>query len=243
MPEAVRPRSQAEEAYLLLRSEILACRITPDEKILINEICERFEFSSGSVREALSRLSAEGLVVAEPQKGFRASPISVEDLRDLTRARAQIEAICLSEAIDHGDVAWEGRVLAAHHKLSRTKMLSDCEPPELRDEWSLAHADFHQALAEGCCSRWMLRIRSMLYEQSERYRRLSVPLDEAGRDVAAEHKAICDAAIGRDKETAARLIKEHIERTTDIILRGVQSNLPLQDQLRISAPEQIQVTR
>lgn len=226
MSIAARPKSQSEEAYLVLRSQILACRIAPDEKILINEICERFEFSSGSVREALSRLTAEGLVVAEPQKGFRASPISVEDLKDLTRARAQVEALCLSEAIDHGDLGWEGRVLAAHHKLSRTRMMSDGEPPELQEQWSLAHADFHQALAEGCCSRWMLRIRSMLYEQSERYRRLSVPMDEAGRDVSAEHKAICDAAVSRDKEAALRLIQEHIEKTTAIILHSVAAKLP-----------------
>lgn len=93
----------------------------------------------------------------------------------------------------------------------------------LSEEWSQAHSGFHAALTEGCCSRWLLRIRAMLYEQSERYRHLSVPLDEGHRDIAAEHRAICDAVIGREKELATRLIQEHIEATTDIILRGLHA--------------------
>ncbi len=223
---ADRPRSQSEEAYGLMRASLLSCEIAPGAKILINDVCEQLGFSSGAVREALSRLSAEGLVVAEPQRGFRAAPISAEDLKDLTRTRARIEGFCLAEAIDHGDVAWEGRVLAAHHTLSRTPMLPNAQTRRLSDEWSRAHGDFHAALAEGCCSRWLLRIRSMLYEQSERYRRLSVPLDEGNRDIAAEHRAICEAAISRDKDLATRLIRDHIEATTEIILRGLHSRWP-----------------
>lgn len=216
-----RPRSQSEEAYGFIRSDILSCRIIPGAKILINDVSEKLGFSAGAVREALSRLSAEGLVVAEPQRGFRAAPISAEDLQDLTRTRVRIESACLTEAIEHGDVAWEGRVLAAHHKLVRTPMF--WLPAYLNEDWSVAHADFHTALAEGCYSPYLLRIRSTLYEQSERYRRLSVPLDETHRDVAAEHKAICDAALNRDPERAARLIRDHIEATTKIILRGLST--------------------
>jgi DNA-binding GntR family transcriptional regulator len=216
-----RPRSQSEEAYGLIRGDILSCRINPGTKILINEVCAKLDFSVGAIREALSRLSAEGLVVAEPQKGFRAAPISPEDLQDLTQMRARIESACLAEAVERGDVAWESRVLAAHHKLVRTPMLSTADSRRLSDAWSLAHSDFHAALADGCGSPWLMRIRGMLYEQSERYRHLSVPLDESRRDVAAEHKALCDAVLDRDRQRAMRLMCEHIEATTNIILRGL----------------------
>ena len=219
-------RSQSEEAYGVLRAEVLSCRIEPGAKILINDICEHLGFSSGAVREALSRLSAEGLVTAEPQRGFRAAPISLADLVDLTRARAQIEAFCLMEAVERGDVSWEGRVLAAHHKLSRTPMLAKANSHEMNEAWSAVHGEFHAALAEGCGSAWLLKIRRSLYEQSERYRRLSIPLDHGDRDIAAEHLAICNAAINRNKDQVSRLIKEHIQKTADIIQQAFASTSP-----------------
>lgn len=221
MPKTIRPRSQSEEAYVAIRSEVLSCQIQPGVKIAIAEMSDRLMLSAGSVREALSRLTAEGLVVAEPQRGFRASPISPEDLKDLTRTRARIESLCLDEAITNGDSAWEGRVLAAHHKLARTPMLSTLSNTEVDEDWSTAHGDFHAALAEGCFSPWLIRVRQMLYEQSERYRRLSVPFDDGHRDVASEHRMICEAAIAGDCQTAVRLLKEHIETTTDIVLQGL----------------------
>jgi DNA-binding GntR family transcriptional regulator len=214
-------RSQAQDAYAYLRRAVLACEFAPGAKILVGEICERLGVSSGSVREALSRLTAEDLVVAEPQRGFRAAPISVDDLIDLTRARSKVEALCLTESIARGDLAWESGVLAAHHRLANTAMYEASAGRRLSQAWSRVHRDFHEALAAGCDSRWLLRVRAMLYEQSERYRHMSVPFDEAGRDVAAEHKAIFDAAMARDAATAERLIREHIETTTRIIADGV----------------------
>ena len=222
----VRSRSQAEDTYQVLRREILSCAIAPGSKILIGDICARLGFSSGAVREALSRLSAEGLAVAEPQKGFRAAPISMGDLMDLTCARGHLESLCLTEAMDKGGVAWEGSVLAAHHALSLTPMLATPDSKWMSEEWSFAHNHFHEVIAAGCGSHWLLRIRSALYEQSERYRRLSLPLDPAKRDVGAEHRAICDAVIGRDKDLATRLMKEHIFRTAEIIRNGFEKILP-----------------
>ncbi|MDF8357654.1 GntR family transcriptional regulator [Ensifer adhaerens] len=221
MPEAIRPRSQSAEAYAAIRGEVLSGQIPPGVKIAIGEMSARLTLSAGSVREALSRLTAEGLVIAEPQRGFRASPISPEDLKDLTRTRARIESLCLCEAIANGDPAWEGRVLAAHHKLVRTPMLSMPSKVEIDEDWSAAHGDFHAALAEGCRSPWLIRVRQMLYEQSERYRRLSVPLDDSRRDVASEHRMICEAALAGDRQTAVRLLQEHIEATANIVLSGL----------------------
>lgn len=57
----------------------------------------------GAVREALSRLSSECLVIAEPQRGFRAAPISEEDLVQLLEARKEIERLCLHRAMGCGD--------------------------------------------------------------------------------------------------------------------------------------------
>src|SRR5215813_14549467 len=107
-------------AYEALRADLLACRIAPGSRLKIQDLCQQHEVSLGAIREALSRLTSDGLVVAEPQRGFRAAPISPEDLRDLTMVRIEIDTLCLRQAVARGDVDWEARLVAAYHRLSRT---------------------------------------------------------------------------------------------------------------------------
>ncbi len=82
----------------------------------------RLGFSPGAVREALSRLAAEKWTVATAQKGYSVTPVSIAELRDLTRTRITIEQICLRSAIAHGDVEWETSIVAAYHRLHRVPM-------------------------------------------------------------------------------------------------------------------------
>ena len=205
-------------AYEQLRADLLACRILPGSRLKIQELCARLSVSLGAIREALSRLTSEGLVVAEPQRGFRAAPISQEDLQDLTRVRIEIEGLCLRRAIEVGDVDWESRLVAALHRLSRTPERAAADPARSSDEWAEAHAAFHVALADGCDSPWLLKLRSQLYDQSERYRRLSVPLTTEKRNIGAEHQGIVDAALARDADKAVALLSAHLGATTRILL-------------------------
>lgn len=61
---------------------------------------------------------------------------------------------------------------------------------------------FHEALVASCDSPWLLRLRNILFEQPKRCRRISVPLDQIGRDIDSEHKEIADATIARDVSRA-----------------------------------------
>jgi DNA-binding GntR family transcriptional regulator len=163
-------------------------------------------------------------VSAEPQRGFRAAPISPADLADLTLARVEIETLCLRRAITHGDVAWETSLVAAAHQLSRTPPRAPEDPARSNEAWTEAHAAFHNALVAGCGSRWLLHLQSLLYAQSERYRRLSVPFERGGRDVQREHQAILDATLARESDKAVHLLAEHLEITTHILLSGFNEN-------------------
>lgn len=220
--------SMTQAAYERLRADLLACRILPGDRLIIRDLCERFDVSLGAVREALSRLTSEGLVSAEPQRGFRAAPISPADLADLTLARVEIETLCLRRAIAHGDVAWETRLVAAAHHLSRTPPRAPADPARSNEAWTEAHGAFHAALVAGCGSQWLLHLQALLYAQSERYRRLSVPFEMGVRDVQQEHQAILTAALARDADMAVALLREHLEKTTQILLRVFAKN----DQLR-----------
>ena len=113
----------SEAAYLALRADLLACRLPPGARLNIAELSGRLAVSLGAVREALSRLTAEGLAVAEMNRGFRAAPVSESELLDLTGTRIEIETSCLRRSMAVGGVDWEARIVAAHHRLSRTRPL------------------------------------------------------------------------------------------------------------------------
>jgi DNA-binding GntR family transcriptional regulator len=212
--------TQTDQVFELLRAEILSCRLAPSAKIRINDVAARFDVSLGATREALSRLAANGLVVAEAQKGFTVAPVSRKDLIDLTRTRITIEKLCLASAIAHATIEWESALVAACHRLQRISETELDDPSRLNEGWANAHNAFHTALVAACDSPWLLRIREMLFAQSDRYRHLSVPLRRGHRDVNAEHKAILDATIAGDTDKACALLAEHFSETTRILLES-----------------------
>jgi DNA-binding GntR family transcriptional regulator len=175
---------------------------------------ERYGAGLTPLREALFQLMAEGLVTMEDQRGFRVAEVSQEDLTDLTEQRVFIEGQALRLAIERGDLAWESRVLAAHHRLAGTPML---EPgtTALTDAWSAAHRDFHRVLVEACGSAWLLRFRDVLSDQTERYRRLSAR-KKPGRDVAAEHRRIAEATLARATDEAVECLAAHYRLTAQL---------------------------
>ncbi len=219
MPATTRKRTLAGDVYERLRADILTCRIAPGSKVRINEICSQLGVNLGATREALSKLSSEGLVTAEAQKGFRVSPVSRQELLDLTETRIVIESLCLASAIAHGDVRWESQLVASLHHLTRLPERDQTDPAKLSDEWVFAHGVFHSALVNACQSPVKLRIRAALYDQSERYRRLSVPArGAASRDICAEHRAIAEATLRRDAPGAKALMAAHLTKTTEFLL-------------------------
>ena len=212
------PVNLTQGAYERLRADLLSCRIPPGARLKIQDLCQRLSVSLGAIREALSRLTSDGLVIAEPQRGFRAAPISPEDLQDLTKVRIEIDSLCLRQAIARGDVDWEARLVAAFHRLSRTPERAPDDPARASDAWAAAHGAFHAALVAGCSSPWLLRLHGQLYDQSERYRRLSVSLAPRRRNIGGEHQKILDAVLARDADKAIRLLAAHLDATTAIII-------------------------
>jgi DNA-binding GntR family transcriptional regulator len=220
--EGVALASLTQEAYEALRSFVLSGAIEPGGKIKIRDVGDRLQFSQGAIREALSRLTSEGFVTAEPQKGFRVCEISAAELKDLTHARLQIESICLQRSIELGDVTWETNLMAAYYELSRTpERAGDGEEPRMRETWSQLHRVFHERLVAASDSPVMLRLRSQLYMQAERYRRLSVPMQVSRRDTNAEHLEILEASISRNVKRATECLSAHLAQTTKILLNSL----------------------
>ena len=212
-------RSLTHDVYERVRADILACRLAPGTKLHISDLCQALDgVSLGTVREALSRLAAEGLVVAQPQRGFTVTPVSARDLEELTTARIEVETWCLRAAIAKGGVAWEAEIVAAFRSLTSTPYYDEQDPDRLSDAWVAAHAAFHEALVSAAGNRWLLRVRAQFYQQSERYRRLSVPVAPTGRDVDSEHREIMRAALAHDAEAASAALADHLRLTARILL-------------------------
>ena len=212
--------SLTAEAHNRIRGEILACRIAPGQKLVIADLCERFGFSLGAVREALAALATEGLVETQPRKGFRVTPITEAELLDITKVRVVIESLCLESAIRNGDLKWEASIVSTEFELSKLPLRDAEDPVRVSEAWAQTHKRFHATLVEACDSPWLLRLRETLYVQSERYRRFSVPLERAERDLVKEHKDIAAAAIARDVVRATTALREHLEYTTRILIQS-----------------------
>jgi DNA-binding GntR family transcriptional regulator len=223
-----------EQTYERLRADLLACRIFPGEKLNIDTLSKQMSVSLGAIREALSRLTSEGLVTAERSKGFRATPISAVELVDLTNVRIEIESLCLRRSIANAGGSWEAKLQAAYRKLCRTPPRVASDSRRLSDTYAAAHTAYHEALVSACDSEWLLRIRRLLSTQSERYRRLALPLSSRNRDIPGEHHAIMDAALARDEPRTLALMAEHIQATTQMLLDVPILSLNLERPLEVN---------
>ena len=220
-PPAGRHRSplaaitRTEKVYAQLRADILSGRLLPGTKLRFADLTERYDCSTSVVREGLTRLTEQGLVQAEPQHGFHVTSLSVDDLEDLTTARCELEGLVLRISIEHGDIAWESELVAAHHSLDRTPVESESDPLLMSEEWTRAHSRFHGALLAACPNQRLRNMALSLRDAAELYRRWSRPIGhDEHRDVRGEHRALVEAALRGDAAEAVRLLEEHLRRTT-----------------------------
>ncbi len=196
-----------------LRRDISFGTLHPDQKLKIEELRGRYGGSGHSMRETLRLLSAEGLVEATAQRGFRVTSATEDDLRDIALIRKEIERAAIRRAITLGDVAWEGRVIGAHHQLRKAEETVASSPDDLVAlEWDEACRAFSSAILDACGSPRLMDTHEKYFDQSRRFR--LAQLREGQLDFAARkqrHQAMVDAILARDANAAEKLIAEEIE--------------------------------
>lgn len=214
------PRTLIESAYRKLRRDIIDGRLKPDEKLRVEHLKSSYQVSSGTLREALALLVSDSLVVSHGQRGFRVTPMSLMDLEDVTRLRVLLETEAMRESIRAGKDDWEAGLVSAFHKLTLAEQRLRVDATRSFDDWESCNRQFHEALVAACRSRWLLRMRQVLYQQSERYRRISATQGPPPVDVHDEHTAIFEAALGRKAEVACALLTTHIHRALSVISKS-----------------------
>lgn len=214
-------KTLADQAFYKVREDLLSGLLPPRTKLKLSELQLRYGLGVSPLREALMRLAAEGLVVAEGQRGFTVASMSLEELQDLTRTRERVEAMALADAMAQGDADWEAEILASYHRLVRAPLPQDGDAPESIKQWEDKHRAFHRALVAACGSPWLLRFHLQLVEHSERYRRVrllhSAPSVPLAHNVEKEHEDIMQAVLARDLERANLLMAAHLRRTAESV--------------------------
>lgn len=210
----------ASSVYDRLRADILRGALRPGQKLRVEFVSERYEAGNSPVREALNRLSADGLVDRRDQRGFFVAAVSAQDLLELTKTRCWLEETALREAIAHRTEAWEEQLVLAFHRLSRVPRSSSSDVYRENPEWERLHREFHRSLIAACGSRWLLEFCEQLSDQAYRYRQLAVQAAFPRRDERDEHRQIMEAAIAGDADTAINLLQAHYRHTADIILQN-----------------------
>jgi GntR family transcriptional regulator, carbon starvation induced regulator len=208
----------AGELYEQLRSDILNARLRPGQRLRNEALKARYGCGVGTVREALNRLRAEGLVTQEDQRGFRVAPVSLEELRELTKTRCWVNAVAVTASVANGDSAWEEAVLLAYHRLSRCVAAPAGTEP--RTKQRELHRTFHSALYSACGSRWLIGFAETLFDAALRYQSLAFPDERDPRDYDAEHRAIMEAVVARNAPLAVALLDRHFLDTAERVIRG-----------------------
>lgn len=212
----------AVSTYDWVEAEILSGRLAPGSRVDVDVLAARRAVTVSELREAAIRLANDGLVSLEDLGSLRISPVSLNDLKDLTATRIIIETEALRRSLGAADSAWEARVRAAFETLSAVEPLMAEHPSVHLDEWERCNGAFHAALVSSCPLRRLMQINQRLYKQHQRYRQLSLMHRTTPRDVHAEHLSLFEAALARDGDAAARVLEVHIASTFDQLAKGIR---------------------
>lgn len=206
----------ASTVYQQLRDDILTGKLKPGHKLRLQTLKADYKVGNSPIREALNRLSSNGMVVREENKGFRVSLASIAELKELIRTRCWLEEIAIRKSIENATETYDENIVLAFHRLSRIK--PDEDGRYVSDIQEQKHFEFHQALLAACDSRFLLGYCAHLYEQTTRYRNLAAVVEYREGHENAEHLAIRDAVLDREADRAVELLCAHYNVTADIVI-------------------------
>ncbi|MFT4148670.1 MAG: FCD domain-containing protein [Paracoccaceae bacterium] len=207
-----------ETTYRRLRGDIIFGRLPPGRKLRLEQLRSRYDVSVATLREILPRLVAEGLILFETQKGFEVAPVSAADLREIAEMRILLECHAVGASFAAGDLEWEARVVAAHHKLSRMEQHMLSGDRAVSETWKRYDREFHVALISACGSGELLMAHDRIFDRFLRYQVLLVMF--RGEIAVQEHHALLDCAMRRDAAGAQALLRRHIGACIDYTVQN-----------------------
>ena len=212
--------TQASSVYDRLKHDILTGQLKPGVKLRLKDLIEKYDTGNSPLREALNRLSANGMVVREENRGFRVPPASAHELQELTNTRCWLEEIGIRESIANGDTEWEERIVLAFHWLTRAARSDEAAAKYTVPEWEDHHREFHLALISACGSSILMDFCAELHQRSFRYRNLAEVVEYRGQHELEEHRELQQAVLDRNADLAVDLLHKHYKVTSEILINS-----------------------
>jgi DNA-binding GntR family transcriptional regulator len=205
-----------------LRADILSTELAPGTKLALHHLAKQYGIGITPLRDALSQLAGDGLVVMESQKGFRVAPVSRNDLLDVCDIRLRVELMALDLAFDRADADWDRRMKHAHAAFVHLKARVGEDLP-ITGAWEEAHRRLHMTLLSACASPTLMRVCCQIHDRIHRYRRIALPTKSYMGGISDDHFEISTAAYKRDRQSCKALLERHIVESNRLIVENIGS--------------------
>lgn len=203
-----------DDIYATLRAEILCCKLAPGSDLREQQLAERFAISKSPVREALLHLQRDNLVEVVARQGYRVTPVSISDARDMYAFREILEsAAAMKIAKNASDETIAS--LQSHRKIPRGIQMA---------EVIRRNRQFHCDLFEASGNQRLAAVGRELIEQMDRMTNISMSTLADGDPVIllTEHFPILDALQARNGRLAAQLLRRHVCDAAKRVLKGLK---------------------
>ncbi|MDO4978245.1 MAG: GntR family transcriptional regulator [Eubacteriales bacterium] len=204
-------KTLAEQIHQILRDDILSQRIKPGEKLTLKILQERFEVSSTPIREALTRLSEEGLTFYYSNIGVSVVELEENDIKEIFSFMSDLDGLAIRYCLESGEIDKINKELKENLEDSKSCIGNIQRWNELSDL-------FHLIFYKYCNNRHLIsaaqKMRSQLSILSYQYQKDS----QTQENILKEHEAIYDAFVKADYTNAAQLMREHLLHSMEYAL-------------------------
>ena len=189
-----------------IRRLILTGDLPPGSRIGQEALAARFNVSRIPVRDALSRLESDGLVLLKPSSGAWVAKLDLQECIEIYKIRERLEPLALSEAVARMSDE-EIDALAA--------LVEEIAVAEDDEEFLRLDREFHLACYKAAGMRQLQAMAERFWNTTQHYRRLFIKSVDRENSwvIHAEHRLLVDAIRRRDREGAGNVLFEHIRRT------------------------------
>jgi DNA-binding GntR family transcriptional regulator len=208
--------SKGSLAYNELRQLILSGGLAPGSRISQYELADNMQMSITPLREAIRRLSSEGLIIMDTHRDSRVADMSAAEARELLEVRLSLEPSATELAASRRtDADIDAIRTAAEKLLPVTRVWGE--------DAITAHREFHRAVYAASHNATMIKLLDDLWDKSDRYRRIGLELpsgDEPRTIDLNQHHQILELIIAQDGAAAAELARVHIANSLTASVTG-----------------------
>jgi DNA-binding GntR family transcriptional regulator len=205
--------SLVDGAYLQIRRRILDNEWPPGHRALEQEVALALGMSRTPVREALMRLSSEGLVEVIPRHGMRVLPVAPTDMLEIYQILTALECMAAELVALRKPSAAELKPLVdATRAMDRALQIDDL------DAWAAADERFHAQLLELAGNRQMQATVLNYWDRAHRARMFTLRLRPKPVNSTKEHMQMVERLLKGDADGAAKVTRAHRERANRELL-------------------------